>query len=205
MCHVVSCTIFLVICHFLNPSTCDRLGRRSRNSTTNQDPKTRFWRPNLSSKVWLCLHALKNKKFRPTASISEWCLAIECCFALLAEHRGVFQHLPILEVAKEYSGMLELLKSNLLNKTRDVESWNVETAHGNLNQVRENLLIGWSENYSAHVSYCIDIYVIISYLTYHIIISFPLYIYALCLHVYATLRPSATYPLSRIPAFFGNQ
>ena len=27
----------------------------------------------------------------------------------------------------------------------------------------------------------------------------------LCLHVYAALRPSATYPLSRIPAFIGNQ
>jgi hypothetical protein len=47
--------------------------------------------------------------------------------------------------------LLELLKSNLPERTGDVAGWNFEKAHSILHKVREILLFGWSENFSTQV------------------------------------------------------
>ena len=44
--------------------------------------------------------------------------------------------------------LLELLKSNLPDKTGEAAGWNFEKAHSILHKVREILLYGWSENFS---------------------------------------------------------
>lgn len=44
--------------------------------------------------------------------------------------------------------LLELLKSNLPEKTGEATGWNFEKAHSILHKVREIILYGWSENYS---------------------------------------------------------
>ena len=47
--------------------------------------------------------------------------------------------------------LLELLKSNLPERTGDVAGCNFEKAHSILHKVREILLFGWSENFSTQV------------------------------------------------------
>ena len=47
--------------------------------------------------------------------------------------------------------LLEILKSNMPERTGTVEGWNFEKAHSILHKVREILLFGWSENYSTQV------------------------------------------------------
>ena len=44
--------------------------------------------------------------------------------------------------------LLELLKSNLPDRTGGAEGWNFEKAHSILHKVREILLFGWTENFS---------------------------------------------------------
>jgi hypothetical protein len=58
--------------------------------------------------------------------------------------------------------LLELLKSNLPDRTGGAEGWCFEKAHSILHKVREIILFGWSENYSTqvsdlHISYNISI------------------------------------------------
>ena len=48
--------------------------------------------------------------------------------------------------------LLELLQSNLPDRTGGAEGWNFEKAHSILHKVREIILFGWSENYSTQVS-----------------------------------------------------
>ena len=48
--------------------------------------------------------------------------------------------------------LIDLLKSNLPERTGGAEGWNFEKAHSILHKVREILLFGWSENYSTQVS-----------------------------------------------------
>ena len=47
--------------------------------------------------------------------------------------------------------LLELLKSNLPDKTGEASGWNFEKAHSILHKVREIILFGWSENFSTQV------------------------------------------------------
>lgn len=47
--------------------------------------------------------------------------------------------------------LLQILKSNLPERTGGAEGWNFEKAHSILHKVREILLFGWSENYSTQV------------------------------------------------------
>ncbi len=47
--------------------------------------------------------------------------------------------------------LLELLKSNLPEKTGEESGWNFEKAHSILHKTREILLFGWSENFSTQV------------------------------------------------------
>lgn len=48
--------------------------------------------------------------------------------------------------------LLDLLKSNLPERTGGAEGWNFEKAHSILHKVREIILFGWSENYSTQVN-----------------------------------------------------
>jgi hypothetical protein len=60
--------------------------------------------------------------------------------------------------------LLELLKSNLPDKTGEAAGWNFEKAHSILHKVREILLYGWSENFSTQA--------IILYIIYDFIYDF---------------------------------
>ena len=48
--------------------------------------------------------------------------------------------------------LLELLKSNLPERTGGAEGWNFEKAHSILHKVREILIFGWLKNYSTKVT-----------------------------------------------------
>jgi hypothetical protein len=54
--------------------------------------------------------------------------------------------------------LLELLKSNLPDKTGEAAGWNFEKAHSILHKVREILLYGWSENFSTQATILYFIY-----------------------------------------------
>ena len=60
--------------------------------------------------------------------------------------------------------LLELLKSNLPDRTGGAEGWCFEKAHSILHKVREIIIFGWSENFSTQVSY-----LLISYMIYEVI------------------------------------
>ena len=47
--------------------------------------------------------------------------------------------------------LLELLKSNLPEKSGGATGWKFEKAHSILHKVREIIMFGWSENYSTQV------------------------------------------------------
>ena len=48
--------------------------------------------------------------------------------------------------------LLDLLKSNLPERTGRAEGWNFEKAHSILHKVLDLVLFGWSENYSTQVN-----------------------------------------------------
>ena len=56
--------------------------------------------------------------------------------------------------------LLELLKTNLPEKSGEVNAWKFEKAHSILHKVRELILFGWSENFSTqgpehcHIDFC---------------------------------------------------
>ncbi len=56
--------------------------------------------------------------------------------------------------------LLELLKTNLPEKSGEVSAWKFEKAHSILYKVRELILFGWSENFSTqgpehcHIDFC---------------------------------------------------
>lgn len=47
--------------------------------------------------------------------------------------------------------LLELLKSNMPDKTGQESGWKIEKAHSILHKVREIILFGWTENFSTQV------------------------------------------------------
>ena len=47
--------------------------------------------------------------------------------------------------------LLELLKSNMPDKTGEESGWKIEKAHSILHKVLEILLFGWTENFSTQV------------------------------------------------------
>jgi len=54
----------------------------------------------------------------------------------------------LVQLQSSSAELLELLKSNLPDKTGEAAGWNFEKAHSILHKVREILLYGWSENFS---------------------------------------------------------
>jgi hypothetical protein len=56
--------------------------------------------------------------------------------------------------------LIELLKTNLPEKSGEVNAWKFEKAHSILHKVRELILFGWSENFSTqgpehcHIDFC---------------------------------------------------
>ena len=73
----------------------------------------------------------------------------------------------LIKLQSSSAELLELLKSNLPDKTGEAAGWNFEKAHSILHKVREILLYGWSENFSTQAIVlhfiCDVIYDIISY------------------------------------------
>ena len=47
--------------------------------------------------------------------------------------------------------LLELLKSNMPDKTGQDSGWKIEKAHSILHKVREIIMFGWTENFSTQV------------------------------------------------------
>ena len=73
-------------------------------------------------------------------------------FEMTAETLQKLQHMSV--------SLIELLKTNLPEKSGEVNAWKFEKAHSILHKVRELILFGWYENFSTqgpehcHIDFC---------------------------------------------------
>ena len=76
----------------------------------------------------------------------------------------------LVQLQSSSAELLELLKSNLPDKTGEAAGWNFEKAHSILHKVREILLYGWSENFSTQAKFYISYVIsdVISYMNWYV-------------------------------------
>jgi len=69
---------------------------------------------------------------------------------ILQRRFGLVAH-DLVNLQKSSVDLLEILKSNLPEKTGQKSGWKFEKAHSILHKVREIIMFGWSENFSTQV------------------------------------------------------